>query len=281
MTVTAPRHELDQHQEVAGPRAAFGEFTALLAPIIGADLSTATPQTLLVEDLGWDSLTMVEALGVLDTTGVALPDELICELRTLGDIHHYYCTATDPEKADRGRSRFEGPNVVLVPPSARDHDWLYSLCATGDHLVGYRLRGVTPSPEAFHRFLWDRVLAQFIVTTREQRPIGLVTSFEPDFRNRYAYLAAIADPEWQDSGLVLEGMMVLVDYLFAQFDLRKLYAESLESNFAHYDNGLGRVFEIEGRLRQHEYINGAYEDLVVVGIWRQRFEEHQRRVFAR
>jgi RimJ/RimL family protein N-acetyltransferase/acyl carrier protein len=273
-----------------GPTRQIPDFTAFLSELgdaIDLDLTGADRTTRLVDDLGWDSLTMLEALAVLDRYDVALPDDLIGELRTIGDIHHYLrvlATGDPDERAERRSASvhdaYRGPNIQLIPVTERDTDWLFALCATGDHLVQFRMRATTPSPENFRRFLWDHVLTQFIVATHDGKPVGLVSCFEPDFRNRYAYIAAVADPRFESSGLVLEGMTMLISYVFAQFDLRKLYAESLESNFEQYASGSGRVFEVEGRLHDHEYVDGGYQDYVISSVWRSAWREHHCRILG-
>lgn len=67
----------------------FHDLTALLAKQLDLDLSGATPESTLRDDLGLDSLAMAELLVLLDDHDVHLPDELIGELRTLADVHHY------------------------------------------------------------------------------------------------------------------------------------------------------------------------------------------------
>ena len=265
----------------------FGQFLADLGAILQIDLHDATRTTLLVDDLGWDSLTMLEALALLDRYGSSLPDDLIGELRTLGDLHHYLrvlATGHPDDRANRSgtgpHDPYRGPNVQLIPVTERDTDWLFGICATGQHLVRFRLRAMTPSPDSFRRFLWDQVLTQFIVATHDAEPVGLVTCFEPDFRNRYAYVAAVADRRFESSGLVLEGMTMLISYVFAQFDLRKLYAESLAPDFERYASGSGRVFEVEGRLRDHEYVDGDYQDYVISAVWRSAWREHHPRILG-
>ena len=259
----------------------FATMVAHLSHILGDDLDGVTTDTRLVEDLAWDSLTMVEMIGLFDRHGINLPEELLGELHTLGDIHHYLTWGSPaPAKLPASTDPMVGPNVRLVPVGHGDEPYLFRLLATGEHLVSYRLRGQTPSPESFHRFVWDQVLVQFLVTNHEGRTIGLVTCYEPNLRHRYAYLAAVADPAYQDSGLVLEGMTLFISYLFAEFDLRKLYAESLESNFTQFQTGANRVFEVEGRLKEHEYIHGGYQDFVILAIWREPWREHHSRILG-
>ncbi len=196
-----------------------------------------------------------------------------------GDVRPLRAPASS-QAPDAKPSRLVGRSVRIRPVEARDYDFLFRLYTDGDHLVRYRLRGNTPSPDAFLRFLWDQVVAQFIVENRDGRPIGLVSAFEPDFRNRFISIAACSVDEVQSSGLVLEGVALLVSYLFENFDLRKIYAESLESNYEQFAMGEGRLFEVEGRMREHEYIDGRYQDFVLLAIYREPWREQHERIFG-
>jgi acyl carrier protein len=73
----------------ANPPEAEEFFADLLGIHVGLDLSGAGPGSLLREELGFDSLAMAEALVLLADRGVHLPDELIPEVRTFGDLCHY------------------------------------------------------------------------------------------------------------------------------------------------------------------------------------------------
>jgi len=108
----------------------------------------------------------------------------------------------------------------------------------------------------------------------------VVSSFEPDFRNRYVYIAACSVAEFEATGLVLEGLALLVSYLFETFDFRKVYAESLESNFARFALGESRIFDVEGRMKEHEYVHGRYEDFVLLAVFRDTWRPHHQRIFG-
>ena len=253
-------------------------FLELVHDELGCDVSGSTADATLIEDLGWDSLAFFELLGFFDRHGLDLPEELLPSLRTLGDVHHYFVALScGPALADPApRSPRCAP--VMEVPTQRDFEYLFHLHANGDHLVRYRLRATTPSPDSFHRLLWDGVTAQFLVKTESGAQVGLVSCFGADFRNRHAHIGVLADPEWRDSGVLVAGAWHFIGYLFAQFDLRKLYAEVLASNYRRLATGAGRLFEVEGRLSSHEYIEGAYEDLFVLALDRERWSGQQERL---
>jgi RimJ/RimL family protein N-acetyltransferase/acyl carrier protein len=252
------------------PLDAFAAFVDDLGDLLGRRFDGVEPTTRLTEDLGFDSVDRLELLGLFDREGIDVPDELVATLATLGDLQHFLTTITP--RMDRPVSTpLESSSIVLRPVTGADEPYLYRLLTSGDQLVRYRLRGMTPSPESFHQFVWDRVVAQFVAVTRQGQPVGVVSCFDPDFRNRYAYVAAVADPAMQGNGLMAEATRLFVTYLFGEFDLRKLYAESLEPNYEQFAHGAGRLFEVEGRLREHEYLGGRYVDALLLAAHRERW----------
>lgn len=255
----------------------FAAFCSLLEDELGCSLAGHGPGAHLVDDLGWDSLALFEVLAVFDRYGADVPDELLGALRTLADVHHYFGLLTDV--GDERSAREARP--VLEVPTTRDLDYLFRLHTTGDHLVRYRLRGQTPSPESFHRLLWEGVTAQFVVRSDAGTPVGLVSCFGSDFRNRHAHVGVLGDPAWHGSGVLVAGAWHFIGYLFAEFDFRKLYAEVLEANFETMRTGIGRLFEVEGRLTRHEYLDGAYQDLYVLALDRRRWRQQHERLAAR
>ena len=256
-----------------------GWLLVRLAELAGVELAEVHLDDRLTEDLGLDSVDRFELLSLFDARGLDLPEELVVTLATVGDVAHYWTTI--PDRGSRPlRSPLQGPNVSLHPVTPGDESWLFDLCTHPDNLVTYRLRGLTPSAEHFHQFLWDRALAQFVVRSRQGVPIGLASSFEPDFRNRYAYLAAVADPNLVGTGLIAEGVALLVTYLFAEFDLRKVYAESLSSNYDRYSSGARQLFDVESRMIDHEYVHGHYEDFLVLAAHREPWRDTHRRLFG-
>jgi RimJ/RimL family protein N-acetyltransferase/acyl carrier protein len=255
----------------------FATFLGLVRDELGCDVIERDADTRLVDDLGWDSLAFFELIGLFERHGLDLPDELVPALRTLGDVHHYFLAL--PSRDGINGADADG-SLRLEVPTQRDFDYLFHLHTAGEHLVRYRLRATTPSPDAFHRMLWEGVTAQFLVRTESGAPVGLVSCFGADFRNRHAHIGVVGDPSWQQSGVLIAGAWKFVGYLFSHFDLRKLYAEVLVSNFGRLATGVGRLFTVEGRLSSHEFVDGGYEDLLVLAIERPRWhEQHTRRTW--
>jgi len=175
--------------------------------------------------------------------------------------------------------RLSTPQIYLRPLSSDDYRSLQSAEARPELLVRWRFRGATPSPERWLQSVWSTTLAQFLVVARSgDRPLGLVVAYKPDFELRHAYLAATQfSPERREPALIM-GVALFVDYLFTCFDLRKLYMEVPEYNFAPFATGVDRFFSIEGRLRQHRFYGGEYWDELILAVHRDQWRNAAHRL---
>ena len=258
----------------------FDAFAAAVGERLARPVAGWTPNDLLADRLVWDSLRVLEVLAWLRELGVELPEELVGELRTLGDLHHYVVTigSRSETTAVEPRRPLIGPRVQLVPLSAQHEHEALALYTSGSHLTRYRLRGATPSPESFRQALWDRVLAQFVVVG-DGKVLGLVSAFQADFRNRTAHIAVVARAD-APPGAGMEGTALLIEHLFSEFDLRKVYAEVMAPNGEAFASGTGTLFVVEGRLTDHEYLDGDYHDMLVMAISRERWDQHVDRLLG-
>lgn len=65
----------------------FEEIAKILAEQLDIPVSKITLQSNIIDDLGADSLDIVEMLMTLeDTTGKTIPDEKVTEIKTVGDL---------------------------------------------------------------------------------------------------------------------------------------------------------------------------------------------------
>lgn len=171
------------------------------------------------------------------------------------------------------RVRLDGRRVRLRPVQSEDYDYLYDLSLAMPNIVRWRYRGRTPSPDEFVQSLWHSVLCQFVIEARESRqPVGLVLAYSPEFQAGWCYIAIIADPRLHGKGLAIEGLVILIDYVFANWNFRKLYADSVDFNYSTFASGAGDVFEHEATLREYEYFDGELWDLHYISIRRDRWE---------
>lgn len=169
-----------------------------------------------------------------------------------------------------------GRSVILRPVMPRDYE-LIRIAELSDQLgPRWRHRGATPAPEQHMQLVAQGALAQFmVVTLRHQKPLGLVTAYNPSFQDAHAYLAMAKFQPNDRSPTFLAGAVLFVEYVFRNWNFRKLYAETTDLNAAAFGSGIGRLLREEGRLKGHLFSNGEYVDLVVLALYRASWEERR------
>ncbi len=166
----------------------------------------------------------------------------------------------------------EGRRVVLRAIGPEDYAFVYRLETSPELLVRWRFHGRTPSPEESTRSLFDGVLAQFLAVEKTSgKPIGFVNVHDPNLFNATAHLAAIAMPDSRNAALMIDACMPLVEYAFALFPMRKLYAEVLDFNLVQFESIVGKFFETEGCLVGDHYFNGQYWNKHILAITREKW----------
>jgi RimJ/RimL family protein N-acetyltransferase/acyl carrier protein len=169
----------------------------------------------------------------------------------------------------------EAPHVFLKAVTPDDYLLLQLVETSSEVAPRWRFRGATPSPEQWSQALWQGVLAQFVVVAKsDARPVGFVSAFQASFQDGHARVAALKFDQSRRSPLMMMGLAVFLDYVFACWDLRKLYVELPEYNFAPIASGTGRVFEVEARLRDHSFLAGELWDELVLAIYRDAWRAH-------
>ena len=74
----------------------FEKITEILAEQLAADQDAMTMETKIAEDLGADSLDLVDLLmSIEDEFGVEIPDEEIENLHTIGDVVNFISKNTE------------------------------------------------------------------------------------------------------------------------------------------------------------------------------------------
>ena len=113
------------------------------------------------------------------------------------------------------------------------------------------------------------MLAQFLVVSSEtNEAAGHVVCYDAEANSGHAHIGAIFDPDYMHAGIAVDAVTVFVRYLFATYSLRKLYLDVRGFNYELISSGAGRFFQVEGKLRDHDYYNGQYWDKYILAIYR-------------
>jgi hypothetical protein len=170
----------------------------------------------------------------------------------------------------------EGRHIYLRPVTPGDYGWMQKADSAGDLSIRWRFRGATPSPEQWLQSIWGGTLAQFLVVERRgDQPKGVVALYRVNFQHGHGALAAARLTD-ETSPVMVLGIALFLRYVFTCWNLRKLYMEVPEFNYPQMASGLGRLFEVEGKLRDHTFYDGQYWDELVLAVYRDAWLERGR-----
>lgn len=176
-------------------------------------------------------------------------------------------------------ARLSDGRVELRPLSQQDYGLIWHTSMSQELIVRWRHRGSTPAPESFAASLWQGVLVNFVATEATSgRPLGLWTAYDANHLDGYCYVASLKFDAEQGNTRFLQSGLLFVGYLLDTWPFRKLHAEALAVNLDQFRSGIGRLFVEEGRLRDHAFIQGSYQDLVTLTVWRQAWEAEVQRL---
>ncbi|QOC26895.1 GNAT family N-acetyltransferase [Microbacterium hominis] len=174
------------------------------------------------------------------------------------------------------------PLVTLRARTAADVDALYRLTAdleTWEERTPSRPSPVTRS--AFEKRLTDTASGpgtrsiEFVIDV-DGAAVGSVSLFGFDDLARHAEIGIAVLAEHRGRGIGTAALAKMVTFAFVRCNLRRVHLQAISSNVGAIRVYEKAGFEVEGRLREHAWVRGAYEDMVVLGLLRTDWERTDR-----
>lgn len=167
------------------------------------------------------------------------------------------------------------PTISLRARTDDDLDVLYRLAADLD-----TWEERTPSaPAPLTRARFDARLSRaaesdpsdeavsFVVDV-DGRAVGSASLFGFDLFARHAEAGIGLLPDARGRGIGTAAIAQLVEFGFVRRNLRRIHLQAIASNTRAIRAYAKAGFVVEGRLREHAWVRGAYEDIVLMGILR-------------
>ncbi|MGN6743390.1 MAG: GNAT family N-acetyltransferase [Amnibacterium sp.] len=166
------------------------------------------------------------------------------------------------------------PSVILRAAVEGDEDLLFRLASDLD---SWEERGpAAPAPMTRAAFDAKRAraeadasgdLVRFVVEA-DGTGVGTVSLFGADAFAGHAEVGIALVPEARGRGIGSAAIARIVEFAFVRRNLRRLHLQAIASN-----RGAIRAYEkagfvLEGRQREHAWVRGRYEDIVLMGILR-------------
>jgi RimJ/RimL family protein N-acetyltransferase len=168
--------------------------------------------------------------------------------------------------------------VSLRTRTDADTDVLYRIAADLD---SWEERGPSaPAPLTRSRFEahlaradedTSAPLARFIVDL-DGTPVGsaALSDFDPFAHHAEASISLV--PEARGRGVGTAAMRLLVEFGFVRRNLHRIHLQAIASNAGALRSYAKAGFVVEGRLREHAWVRGQYEDLVLMAILRSEYD---------
>lgn len=178
----------------------------------------------------------------------------------------------------------DSPTVALRARTDDDADVLYRLAAD---LETWEERGAT-TPAPLTRSAYDARVASrgadsgnrevnFVIDV-DGAAVGTVGLFDFDDLAHHAEVGIALIAEARGKGIGTAALAQIVEFGFVRCNLRRLHLELIASN-ARALRAYGKVgFVVEGRQREHAWVRGHYEDIIVMGLLRSEWAGARRAI---
>ncbi len=118
----------------------------------------------------------------------------------------------------------------------------------------------------------DKINLRLIIETPRDGAVGMATLVNIDWKNRHAtHGIKIARREFRTRGVGTDTVMTIMKYAFDELQLNRLDGSWFEDNLGSQKLYTKCGWKVEGKRRQYVYKDGAYRDLVIVGVLREDY----------
>ena len=169
------------------------------------------------------------------------------------------------------------PSVSLRARTEADVDVLFRIAAD---LPTWEERGpASPAPLTRGAYEARLARAEADASTTDVRfmidvdgvAVGSVSLFGSNELARHAEVGIALVPEARGRGIGPVAIAQLVEFAFVRRNLRRLHLQAIASNLGAIRAYEKAGFVLEGRQRQHAWVRGAYEDIVLMGLLRSEW----------
>lgn len=159
------------------------------------------------------------------------------------------------------------------------HDLFSYVCSNDQYLFSTRLW--FNSEREFAIWIKSRMDSEFhdIFMIKENgKNIGYVHDYDFDERNGHCKIAVFIEKNHRAYGLGGLASVMFMEFLFAQYSIRKIYIDIYEYNKESLDSNLKAGFEKEGFLKDYRYYAGKYYGMYILSMTREKYENTLRRL---
>ena len=114
---------------------------------------------------------------------------------------------------------------------------------------------------------------QFAIFTHDGNFIGTADYREIDHVKRSCTVGiTIGDKNYWGKGYGTDALSVLADYLFNRLNLRRIQLDTWSGNERAIKSYKKCGFQVEGVLKENEFVNGKYFDTIIMGLLKSQWK---------
>ena len=134
---------------------------------------------------------------------------------------------------------------------------------------------LTKQRKWYENYLNDNSVQTFLIQYKdESKPIGTVTLGHIDYKNQNAEIGVmIGESGYRGRGLAKQTLKLLIEYGFKELNLNRLYLQLFEQNETAHQLYKSLGFKQEGVLRNHQFKNGTFCNVLMMGLLREENNE--------
>jgi RimJ/RimL family protein N-acetyltransferase len=117
--------------------------------------------------------------------------------------------------------------------------------------------------------------ARFVIEA-DGDAVGSVALFGTDELARHEEVGIALVPEARGRGIGTAALEQIVEFAFERRNMRRVHLQAIASNAGAIRAYEKVGFAVEGRLRQHAWVRGSYEDIVLMGLLRSEWRRGRR-----
>lgn len=171
----------------------------------------------------------------------------------------------------------EGSKVYFKALSIKDAEFIHSYASDKDvkRFIGWNLMKTLNQTQEFIETMINRECAgthlyASVVSKANEEVIGTVMLFNFDKEANQAEIGYVFHKDHWGKGYGTESVALVSDFAFETLKLHKLHASVVDANI-----GSARILEkngyvLEGRLKDHFFIDGRYYDSLLLGKFNNR-----------
>lgn len=134
----------------------------------------------------------------------------------------------------------------------------------------FLLSSTSPARRSVHELVDSESTVLGTVTLQDGAPIGSMAFLDFDRSQRRAELRKlIGVPSMRGRGYAKEASRLWIDYGLAALGLKKIYLNTTHTNLRNVRLNEELGFTVEGILRNELCVDGQYQDVLRMGLWRE------------